>query len=370
LVDGQDIDEAPALVDDIVQAINNGAPDSTPGVPLNFYAGKKSFWMQQQRRLTLLVIDRLEIMLTFEYTGKTSQELMVAGFRDAVYTFIKDEPHKREKLDTNRLRIISGVSLVDNLVERVLFTKQNKLEIKLNAHLTFKPGMGLHDAGLQSLYNWFVKCEERFQLCSTDVSAWDWSLPEWLVLMERDYRKAVTTKNGAYAHIVDAYYYGICRKVFQLPTGELFAQNIPGIQASGCYNTSSGNSHMRHMLATLVQLRLGVDARVTGEGCQMGDDALERYLEGMGDAYQEFGFTVKGVTVMPEKQFSFCSTSWDNDWKGKPESWQKTLFRFLFKSPVDPLYPQYCEQLRRDLRYHGDENLWERVDTYVKHAVG
>jgi len=370
LEDGQDVDSAPALVGDIVKAINSGAPDSTPGVPLNFYAGKKSFWMKQQRRLTLLVIARLETMLTYQYQGKNAQELMVAGFRDAVYTFVKDEPHKREKLDTGRLRIISGVSLVDNLVERVLFTRQNKLEIKLNAHLTFKPGMGLHDKGLQSLYNWFLKCEQRFELCSTDVSAWDWSLPEWLVLMERDYRKAVTSKSGAYALLVDAYYYGICRKVFQLPSGELFAQNIPGIQASGCYNTSSGNSHMRHMLASVVQLSLGHDSDITGEGCQMGDDALERYLVGMDDKYKMFGFTVKGVTVMPEKQFSFCSTVWNNNWRGSPESWQKTLFRFLFKNPVDPLYPQYCEQLRRDLRYHDDETLWERVDTYVKHASG
>lgn len=361
---------APALVVDIVNAINNGAPDSTPGVPLNFYAGKKSHWMLQRRRLTLLVIDRLEIMMTFDYHGKTAVELMVAGFRDAVYTFIKDEPHKREKLDAGRLRIISGVSLVDNLVERLLFTRQNKLEIKLNAHLTYKPGMGLHDAGLQALNNWFVKCQKRFKLCSTDVSAWDWSLPEWLVLMERDYRKAVTTNNGAYAHLVNAYYYGICRKVFQLPSGELFAQMIPGIQASGCYNTSSGNSHMRHMLASLVQLKLNFDTDETGEGCQMGDDALERFLEGMEDVYRGFGFTVKGISVMPEGNFSFCSTSWNNDWRGKPESWQKTLFRFLFKNPVDPLYPQYREQLQRDLRHHGDSTLWERIDTYVKHASG
>jgi hypothetical protein len=337
---------------------------------LNYYAGKKAFWMIQQRRLTTLVIARLEIMLVQDFIGKDAKELMEMGFRDAVYTFIKDEPHKREKLDTNRLRIISGVSLVDNLIERVLFTRQNKLEIKLNAHLTYKPGMGLHDEGLQNLYAWFLACERKFELCSTDVSAWDWSLPEWLILMERDYRKAVSSRTGAYARIVDAYYYGICRKVFQLPSGELFQQNIPGLQASGCFNTSSGNSHMRHMLATCVQLSLGVDAGVTGEGCQMGDDALERHVPGMDSVYRDFGFTVKGITVMPKKQFSFCSTSWNGNWRGSPESWQKTLFRFLFKNPVDPLYPQYCEQLKKDLRYHGDETLWDRVDTYILHAVG
>lgn len=355
---------------DVVAAINNGAPDSTPGVPLNYYAGKKSHWMLQQRRLTSLVIDRLEIMMTFDYAGKTAKELMVAGFRDAVYTFIKDEPHKREKLDTGRLRIISGVSLVDNLVERVLFTKQNKLEIKLNAHLTFKPGMGLHDAGLQALFAWFKKCSKRFRLCSTDVSAWDWSLAEWLILMERDYRKAVTTTYGAYARLVDAYFYGICRKVFQLPTGELFQQVVAGIQASGCFNTSSGNSHMRHMLASLVQLKLHFDTMETGEGCQMGDDALERFLEGMGDVYRDYGFTVKGISLMPEGNFSFCSTTWNNDWRGKPESWQKTLFRFLFKNPSDPLYPQYMEQLQRDLRHHDDKDLWSRVKDFVRDASG
>jgi hypothetical protein len=363
-------DETPGFVVAVVKAILDTVPDSTPGVPLNYYGAKKCKWTSQRRSLILLVLSRLEAMLTVDCSQLSAVELVQRGIRDAVYTFIKDEPHKREKLDKNRLRIISGVSLVDNIIERVLFAKQNKLEIKLNAHGPFKPGMGLHDAGQQALFAWFKKCEKRFQLCSTDVSAWDWSLPEWLINMERDYRKGVTTKHGAYARCLDVYYYGICRKVFQIPSGELFAQQVPGIQASGCYNTSSGNSHMRHMLATLVQLSLGVVATGAGEGCQMGDDALERFIPGMEEAYRNFGFTVKGVSVMPRGNFSFCSTAWSDDWRGKPESWQKTLFRFLFKNPADPLYATYQEQLRRDLRYHEGEDLWERLAVYVAHAQG
>jgi len=361
----QQTSSAPSLVKAIHKAILNSVQDSTPGVPLNIYGPKKGVWTSQARALIKLVLSRLRIMLLSRCQDLTSLELVHQGFCDAIYLFVKNEPHSEEKLKFNRLRLIMSISLVTSLIERVLFSKQNKLEISMCDYTSFKPGMGLNDSGLQQLYSWFSKREDEMSLCSTDVSAWDWSVPGFLLDMARDYRLATSTTEGAYAQLVRSHYYCIQRKVFQSPDGNLYEQIIPGIQASGSYNTSSDNSHMRHMLATLVQLRCGVNHPPCHEGAQMGDDAVERFVPGMKDAYESYGFRVKGITVLPERHFSFCSTSFNATWKGQPENWSKTLFRYLFKSPADPMYATYRAQLDNDLRFSDEYlSLISRVDEY------
>jgi len=367
-LDIQETTSAPKLVKAIYGAILKSVQDSTPGVPLNIYGPKKGCWTSQARLLIKLVISRLKVMLLNYFNNLTSLELLHQGFCDAVYLFVKNEPHNKEKLKSKRLRLIMSISLVTSLIERLLFTKQNKLEISMCDFISFKPGMGLNDSGLQQLYSWFSKREDEMLLCSTDVSAWDWSVPGFLLDMARDYRLATSTTEGAFARLVSSHYYCIQRKVFQSPDGNLYEQIIPGIQASGSYNTSSDNSHMRHMLATLVQLRCGVNSPPCHEGAQMGDDALERRVPGMNDAYGGFGFRVKGITTLPKRNFSFCSTNFNSTWEGQPENWSKTLFRFLFKGPADPMYPTYRAQLDNDLRYCPQYNsgLIQRLDRYAE----
>jgi len=359
------LDTLPDIVKTIDDCIDDSDFDSTPGIPLNYYGNKKGDWCEDRLSIILLVLDRLLTMMTYNGKHSTGVDLVKAGLCDPIYTFIKDEPHKREKLDKNRLRIISGVSLVDNLVERLLFSKQNKAEISMHEEIPFKPGMGLHDEGLESLFSWFQRLEKEYTLCSTDVSGWDWSVTDYLLDADLAYRKAFTKGCQAWAKLAEVRFECLKYKVFQFPSGEMYTQNHPGIQASGSYLTSSGNSHMRYILSILAQLELGIDEDSFAEGCQMGDDALERYSTGLLEMYKSFGFTVKGVETMPPGIFSFCSTRWDNSPAGQPENWAKTLFRFLHKKPSDPLYPTYKEQFRRDLRNHPDiDSLLKRIDDF------
>lgn len=353
------------LVQSILDAITASEPDSTPGIPLNFYNSKKGHWCEDRRTMVRVVLQRMQLLMETDVEKLTPIGLILKGIQDPIYTFIKDEPHKREKLEKSRYRIISGVSIVDNLIERVLYTKQNKLEIELNEYISCKPGMGLHDDGKKALFGYFEKCAIQQALCSTDMSAWDWSVDEHLLDAETDYRLCTGTKTGGWALLVRRQSKAMQRKVFQLPSGEMFEQTHPCIQASGRFNTSSGNSHMRRILKTWCHVLLGKDFGGVDEGCEMGDDALEPFIEGLKEAYESFGFTVKGVSVWPEGEYSFCSTTWENHWAGKPESWKKTLFRFLFKNPRDPMYPMYREQLARDLRHHPNVGeLMARVDEY------
>lgn len=320
--------------------------------------------MDDSLGLIHLVLDRLILLTGADVLQQKPMDLIVNGIRDPIYVFIKDEPHKREKLEKGRFRLISCVSLVDTLIERLLFSQQNQNEIALCDDLCYKPGMGLHDDGLKALYKWFQKVQEIFPICSTDVSAWDWSVPGWLLKLETCYRVAFEADRSRKLLVVN-YGHGLRNKVFNDSLGQLYEQMVEGIQPSGCYTTSSGNSHMRYMLASLVQLRCGVDEWCEYDGGQMGDDALERYMQGMLEVYVGLGFTVKGVSVQPRDHFDFCSTQWRNSWAGSPESFPKTLFRFLFKRKSDPLYLQFREQLARDLRHlAGKEEILTRVDAF------
>jgi len=301
-------------------------------------------------------------MLNYNGTPKSGWDLVSAGVCDPIYTFIKDEPHKLEKLKAGKYRIISGVSLVDNLVERLLYSTLNKVEIELHNYISFKPGMGLHDEGQRDLYNAFQRCQSEDDIVSTDVSGWDWSVCMKLLLMDHRYR-CLFVRSRAWKKL--SYVRNLCLqyKVFQLPSGEMYEQLVPGIQCSGSYNTSSTNSHMRFFLSFIVARSLGVTPKT--RGVQMGDDALEGYVEGMKQRYVDFGFTVKEVTRMATNVFEFCSTLWDNSEKGFPLSWTKTLFRFLFKNTDDPMYPMYREQFLRDLRNYPDiTSLIQRVDVF------
>lgn len=358
----------PDLVRSIDDCIDDSDPDSTPGIPLNFYSSKKATWCEDRKSLILIVLDRLEYMLNFSLNPTTGSQLVDAFVCDPIYTFIKDEPHKREKLDKNRLRIISGVSLVDNLIERLLFSKQNKLEIELNSDIPFKPGMGLHDDGQEKLFSWFKARQAEYPVCSSDVSGWDWSIPAWLLDAALAYRARFCKGSVPWYHLACIRFECMKRKVFQLPSGKRYSQQHPGILPSGSYITSATNSHMRLILCFVVQLMLGYDFTSEAEGGVMGDDALERYIQGMLEMYTSLGFTVKGITMMPPGEFSFCSTHWDNKPYGEPESWAKTLFRFLHKSLDDPLYLSYRDQFARDLRHHPClESLIKRVDDF-KHS--
>jgi hypothetical protein len=187
---------------------------------------------------------------------------------------------------------------------------------------------------------------------------------------EANYRISVANaqEDCGWSILVRNYLYGLSRKVFQLPTGEMFVQTTPGIQASGTYITSSANSHMRHMMASIVQQRLGhfhFDSAF--EGCQMGDDALERHLDGLEADYTALGFRVKGVSKCEDGTFSFCSTSWKGEPFGSPESWKKTLLRFLVKKPsTTPEYTMWRNQLANDLRHlPGLREILVRVDSYI-----
>lgn len=332
-------------------------PHSSPGVPYVKLARKNSelFASECHRGLVFsAVAQRVRLILRHsrqELSAMTAGDLVRAGLVDPIKVFIKSEPHKIAKIESGKLRIISNVSIVDQLVERVLCSYQNKREISRWKDCPSKPGMGLHDQGLQELYAEVCQAYDTLgELAETDISGWDWSVKDWLLSLDAEIRSELyhAAPDCALSHLLWFRGYAVARKVFCLSDGTLFEQKLPGIQASGSYNTSSTNSRMRIILAYLI-------------GCQwaiaMGDDDVEDFVPGAVERYRELGFTVKDYKILRRRGwFDFCSTSFQGSWAGYPSQWLRTVYRYLSHSAASHVVnPQYRAQLVDDLRNHPDQ---------------
>ena len=282
-------------------------PRSHPGVPWCDFGSTNGVVLEAfpelvrdavQQRLSLLLSTPLEHLI------RASPEALVnAGLCDPIRCFIKSEPHKASKLAEGRLRIIAGVSLVDNIIERILYRAQNKKEILNWESIPFNPGMGLHDEGLLKIRR---KMERMSSLCESDISAWDWSVPGWMMEDAKDLRLLVAGlgKDTCFARLVEARYQCHQKKVFYVG-GKLFSQERPGIVPSGSYLTSSDNSHMRYMAAMIVQTQGGEenpDAEV------MGDDGVEKPVPNGQALYSALGLKCSQYLERPGRAFEFCST--------------------------------------------------------------
>nr|UHS71607.1 MAG: putative RNA-dependent RNA polymerase [Barnaviridae sp.] len=334
-------------------------PNSSPGVPYVKLAktNKDLFASTHHRGLVFsAAAQRVRRICTFtreQISAMTAGDLVREGLVDPIKVFIKQEPHKVAKVESGKLRIISNVSIVDQLIERVLCAKQNKAEIRRWKTCPSKPGMGLHDEGLREL---FAEVCDAFstheKLAETDISGWDWSVKDWLLGFDAELRTELyhAPITSALAHLLWFRGYAVARKVFCLSNGQLFEQRVPGIQASGSYNTSSSNSRMRIVLAYLIGCRWAI---------AMGDDDVEDFVDGADPAYQRLGFAVKDYKVLDTRGwFNFCSTSFEGSWRGYPSQWLRTVYRYLSHSAAShAVNSQYRAQLVDDLRNHLDQQL-------------
>nr|UHS71594.1 MAG: putative RNA-dependent RNA polymerase [Barnaviridae sp.] len=244
---------------------------------------------------------------------------------DPVKLFIKNEPHKQSKIKEGRLRLIFSVSLADNIICRLLCTLQNSLEIENWESIPSKPGMGLHDKGLEVLKSNVESIAKYGIPCETDIAGWDFCVNKDDFTMDADRRIALAVGQGTpWAKILKAHFYCMARKVVILSDGRMFAQVLPGIMPSGWYNTSSTNSAIRvythYAICWLQKLEPSIIAA--------GDDGVERIIQDAFESYLAFGKRVKMFNEVSCEDFSFCSTKF-TDGTAYPENIAKQLYNLL-----------------------------------------
>lgn len=284
-----------------------------------------------------LVSERLNLMQKYADIYKTlgPVDLIRYGLSDPVKVFVKDEPHKMEKIRSGKVRIISSVSLVDQIIERLLHGVQNVNEIDMWPDCPSKPGLGLHDDGMKAItQNLKDLLALRGEVMCTDVSGWDWSCQEWELEddMECRIRLSGAPSDGLFAMLCRFNAHVVARSVYVDPDGFMWAQVNPGVQNSGRYCTSSSNSRMRVLLTLMARLKSGMDPLVDGK-CgiiAMGDDSVEVALPGILECMVELGHTIKMTEFSKTIEgVEFCSQVFNEQGLGYPSSPAKTVYRFL-----------------------------------------
>jgi hypothetical protein len=265
---------------------------------------------------------------------------------DVVRLFIKNEPHKKSKIESGFLRLISNVSVVDELIDRLLFSSQNEIEVDSWLDIPSKPGIGFTDDMMQSLSDEVFTHAASTDICEGDASSWDWTIQHWELEAEADMRvrllRLPSTSN--LARLIRNRIYCVSRSVYALSSGELFAQLDPGLMLSGWYCTSSSNSRLGRLACVLS----GADWSI-----HMGDDFISDDVPLFKERFEKLGHILK-LYKRVEGTFEFCSTNFPSF---SPVNVWKIFVKLLSNGAKSyservGLYYDWCY----DMRHHPSKN--------------
>lgn len=274
------------------------------------------------------VVERLHALASIDPRQRNWKptDLIERGLCDPVRLFVKQEPHSKLKIEQGRFRLISSVSLVDQLVERMLFGPQNSTEIALWHSTPSKPGMGLSkDHQVALLWEDLVRKHRTHPGAMADISGFDWSVQDWELWADLSMRIELGSFPPLMKKAAISRFYCLMNATFQLSDGTLLAQELPGLMKSGSYCTSSSNSRIRCLMAELIDSPWCI---------AMGDDSVEGWVDDAPRKYAQLGHLCKDYEACPVtpngdlKEVSFCSHLISKG-RAELETWPKCLFRFL-----------------------------------------
>lgn len=186
--------------------------------------------------------------------------------------FIKDEPHKQEKLDTRRYRLISNISFEDQVIDRCLFLPLIQMELSDVLATASKAGWAPIPEGFKAAMMYFP-IED---LCrAIDKKAWDWTFPGWVVTaFVISIMMQVKNPTWPYFCAVVNRLREVMgpRAVFRLPNGRRLRQKFWGLMKSGFFLTLVMNSRAQAIQHELALLRINVKSILRLWAC--GDDKL------------------------------------------------------------------------------------------------
>lgn len=325
--------------------------DSSPGYPWGLmYRDKEQALLKAGEEIYDMVNYRLKCYLKLPFQFYTDSkppgiaaavDFVKKGFVDPIRLFIKNEPHSIAKIRDGRFRLVSSVSIVDEIVERLLCGEQNQAEIENWLECPSKPGIGLSsDEQTNSLYQSVKQWLDGGHFKDSDVSGWDFGFKRWMYYL--DYVRRVHLVSGPYqlqfAQMLKGRFVCLGRAVFVTSDGAAFAQTFDGIMKSGSYLTSSTNSASRVGLAYLLganyAMAMGDDC---GESNPMGSQRLK-------ELYIQHGVRMSDLHDCSDN-FEFCSHQFYSD-RAVPKNFWKGAFRLISKEPNDVELQQFLLEYR------------------------
>lgn len=256
------------------------------------------------------------------------------------------EPHKHQKLKDHRERLISVMSLVDQMVDRILFGTYIAAEKQHVMERACKTGWTPIPCGFYDLLETFPD-----SVLATDCSAFDWTFPSWVpeliwqAKLERTHSYSASFKNALFNRLREVLGN---RCTIRLPEGTRLRQLDWGVMKSGWLLTINMNSDAQDVITTLAWLRAYPDAGPCPLLWAMGDDVLMRWREGLDpqpltDQLRRAGILSK--FAVQNREFAGFEVGRTED--GRPY--------------VDPLYPDKHKYL---LAHTSEDKLEEVVTAY------
>lgn len=238
---------------------------------------------------------------------------------DPIRLFIKPEPHKLRKLEEGRYRLISSVSVVDQLIDHVLFGELNDQIVDNFLCLPSRVGWSPYGGG----WSWVP----RRRVMAIDKSSWDWTVSPWMLEAMKEVRLRLAWGDDYYRELVEWRYQSLFdQPVFVTSGGALLRQKEPGAMKSGCVNTIVDNSVMQVILHEYVCLRLNIRP---GHIWAMGDDTLQEVPLRVHDYLRELGNHCKVKQVLTKAEF--CGHEFVGD-LAEPVYFGKHCFNLLHHS--------------------------------------
>lgn len=285
--------------------------NSSPGYPLALeHVQNKSIidFDPYIRAVVQQAVDRLRKLSSIS-TGELKEKLIADpawavknGYADVVRVMIKNAIHPARKKETGKWRLVRSVTLVDQLVEKFLYTVQDDAEIAVWQSLPSKVGFGHTDTDATSLSQYV---RSKGLNTSTDVSAWDFGVSEEWLMVEAEMRIRLCESPDWWKTAVRNQFLCNSRSILMLSDGRCLVLSVPGTQCSGRKVTASSNSRLRFLLNASFMVDRGLDpAAMT-----MGDDCIEKVDDA--EAYKahamQCGFKLTDLQAADADDFEFCS---------------------------------------------------------------
>lgn len=320
--DGIPSDEA------IMGAIQGLNPEANAGFPYLLSGSKKKEFAENNFPfVSRLVKERMLMILAFSSEMLRRMEpwqLVLAGLMDPLRPIVKNEPHKLSKITEGRYRLVICISLVDEIIDRLLFTSHSTAMVENFAETYSAIGIGFDDDKTEKLRSSVkLNIARGGPVASSDVKHWEYSC------QEEDYDEFARVTIGStlnptasYAELVEKRCILMSKGVYVLEDGELWEQVTPGVTKSGGYQTARFN--------TITRAR---KSRMVGSNAQTcaGDDCVERPVLNAVQRYLRLGVVVKDYMV--SNDFEFCSHDYHDSGPPIPKNLGKAVVRYVANGP-------------------------------------
>jgi hypothetical protein len=270
---------------------------------------------------------------------------VVEGYCDFVTPFEKFEGHPARKAVDGKWRIVTCLSLVDQLCERFFYTDfiRNVKESYPNSGVTI--GIGFTDQMAKSFCRLIPK-----GVYSTDISGMDRSIDATYV--NQNVRSCVERLPHGCSKLSRAMYrHNDCMldPVFALDTysgrSRLYVGTGPKGMLSGRYVTTFFNSRSRVDMAFLA-------GATFVRAC--GDDCLEQHLPGVDlvKVYEGLGFVLRNPQYLNGSLIEFCSHTFRSpEFKPELSSWPKALYKLATRKTTLEQKLAFLYEVRHHPRY-------------------